>query len=128
MVSPVLLTLLSTMIVFIGGVTRIYHTDIRIAITVMVLVFNFATFLLFGLDKCCATKNARTRIAELVLYYMTFIGGPIGALVGMVVFRHKISKKEFLCRIIPLFVFNFFWLFIYFIATAKTSLSPAFRS
>lgn len=127
MVSPVLLTLLATLIVFVGGVTRIYHTDVRIAIALMVVLFNVATFLLFGLDKCCAKKNSRTRIAELVLYYMTFFGSPIGALLGMLCFRHKTAKREFLCYIIPLFIFNFFWVFVYFIATARKSLSSAFK-
>ena len=126
MIWPILTTLIITIFVFVGGVTGVYKTDIRIAILLMVIMFNLLTFFLFGLDKCCA-RNEGSRVAEVVLFYMTFFGSPIGAGLGMVIFNHKRSKKEFLCVIIPLCLVNMIWLFLYFMLTAKKSLSGAFN-
>lgn len=126
MIFPLSITLIATLLVFVGGVTRLYKTDIRIAIIIMVVMFNLLTFFLFGLDKCCA-KNEGSRVAEVVLFYMAFFGSPIGAALGITIFNHKRSKKEFLMIIIPLCFVNMLWLFLYFILTARKSLSAAYN-
>eukprot|EP01083_Nonionella_stella_P169329 573986_1 len=53
---------------------------------------NFASFVVFGIDKSLA-KCGFCRISELVLYPMC-VFGPIGALFGMSVFRHKINQDK----------------------------------
>ena len=49
---------------------------------------SFATFLLYGIDKLKAKQGAY-RISERVLLIFSFFGGAIGALFGMLLFRHK---------------------------------------
>ena len=51
-------------------------------------------FLLFGYDKFQANRNG-WRIPERVLYGLTILGGGIGGLAGMLVFRHKTRKNVF---------------------------------
>jgi len=125
MMIPVLLTVTATVIVFVGGLRRTYDTDIRLAIGMMLIVFNLVTFVLFAFDKFSAiTKHSR--VAEVVLFYMTFYGSPVGALLGMFCFNHKTSKGRFKVYVFPLMIFNMLWVFVYFMATARTSLSAAF--
>jgi len=52
------------------------------------------TFLTFGYDKVIAGKN-RTRVPESVLLSLVFLGGTVGALAGMSIFRHKTVKSAF---------------------------------
>ena len=55
---------------------------------------NFITYLLFGIDKAKATKK-KWRIPEKYLFLSTFLGGSIGAIIGMKQFHHKTQKSEF---------------------------------
>ncbi|WP_300351077.1 DUF1294 domain-containing protein [Chryseobacterium sp.] len=64
----------------------------------LLLFINLITFTTFALDKWKAVKHKR-RISELSLYIMTFLGGTLGAILGILIFRHKISKKSFLLKI-----------------------------
>ncbi|KFF01520.1 DUF1294 domain-containing protein [Chryseobacterium luteum] len=63
----------------------------------LLLITNLITFLVFALDKWKAVKHQR-RISENTLLLLTFFGGTIGAVLGMLIFRHKISKKSFLLK------------------------------
>lgn len=58
-------------------------------------VINIITFLLYGYDKQQAKQKLR-RIPEKVLLGLAAIGGSIGALWGMKVYRHKIRKWKFI--------------------------------
>ena len=58
------------------------------------LAMSVITFVMFGIDKYRAVKGGY-RIPIAVLLGMAFAGGSIGALLGMVVFRHKIRKNYF---------------------------------
>lgn len=55
---------------------------------------NLSSFLLFGFDKLQAITK-RKRVPELTLYLSALLGGPIGALVAMYLFRHKTKKLSF---------------------------------
>lgn len=59
----------------------------------LVLV-NLVAFILFGLDKAYAKKNAR-RIPEKNLLFWAWIGGSSGAFLGMKIFHHKTHKPRF---------------------------------
>lgn len=63
----------------------------------IVLFINIISFMLFGIDKRKAVKHQR-RIPEFTLLSVTFSGGTVGGLLGMAVFRHKISKRIFLIK------------------------------
>lgn len=49
---------------------------------------NLVTFIAFGIDKRRAAKH-RYRIPEKNLFGLAIVGGSIGALFGMYVWRHK---------------------------------------
>ena len=55
---------------------------------IYLVVVNLAAFLLYGSDKRRA-KRGRWRISEKNLFLAAILGGSIGALAGMRVFRHK---------------------------------------
>jgi uncharacterized membrane protein YsdA (DUF1294 family) len=55
------------------------------------------TFATFALDKWKAVKHKR-RISEFNLLILTFLGGTLGAVLAMLIFRHKVSKKSFLWK------------------------------
>ena len=53
---------------------------------------NVLTFLVYGIDKWKA-KRAKWRIREAALLGLAVLGGSIGALLGMKVWRHKTMHK-----------------------------------
>ena len=57
-------------------------------------VVNGATLLCYGADKLAALLHWR-RIPERTLLALALLGGSLGALLGMAIFRHKISKESF---------------------------------
>lgn len=52
------------------------------------------TFLVFGFDKWRAGR-VEPRVSEARLLWLSALGGWLGGLLGMIVFRHKISKWSF---------------------------------
>ncbi len=74
------------------------------------IVINIISFLVYGMDKYAAKKNL-SRVSERCLFFFGFIGGCLGALFGMVTFRHKTKKiKFYLWNIINLGI----WLYLFF--------------
>lgn len=55
---------------------------------------NIITFLIYGMDKYKA-KNQKWRISEKTLIGLAVIGGVIGAIAGMQIFRHKTKHAKF---------------------------------
>lgn len=64
----------------------------------ILLITSLITFIIFGWDKRLSIKHKR-RIPESTLFGFTFLGGTVGAILGMLIFRHKISKKSFLLKL-----------------------------
>ncbi len=52
------------------------------------VLINVITFAVYGADKRRAQKD-RWRVPERTLFLLAVLGGSIGALLGMRVFRHK---------------------------------------
>ena len=67
-------------------------------IFILLLTLNVSTFLLYGWDKRQA-KNKQWRTSENALLMVAFLGGSLGAVLGMLFFRHKTSKPSFLVKI-----------------------------
>ncbi|MCX8523131.1 DUF1294 domain-containing protein [Chryseobacterium formosus] len=63
----------------------------------LLLIINIIAFITFAWDKWKAVKHKR-RISEAFLFTLIFLGGTIGAILGMLIFRHKISKRSFLIK------------------------------
>ncbi|KIC62814.1 DUF1294 domain-containing protein [Chryseobacterium taiwanense] len=61
------------------------------------LLINFFSFVIFGLDKRKSIVHRR-RIPETTLLGISFLGGTIGSIAAMLIFRHKISKTSFLLK------------------------------
>ncbi|MCM1126973.1 MAG: DUF1294 domain-containing protein [Lachnospiraceae bacterium] len=55
---------------------------------------NLMGFALMGIDKYKAKKRA-FRIPEATLFIVAAIGGSIGSIIGMYVFRHKTRHRAF---------------------------------
>ena len=60
----------------------------------LTIPLNFINFILFGYDKFQAIHDG-WRVPERVILGLSFFGGGIGGLAGMVVFRHKTRKNLF---------------------------------
>ena len=70
------------------------------------LIFiNVLTFIIFFMDKSKA-KTKMWRIPEYILITVSLLGGGIGALMSMVIFKHKLSKKKFYIGIPSIIVLN----------------------
>ena len=61
---------------------------------VYIFIINLIAFAAYGIDKGKARHGAR-RIPEKTLIGLAAIGGAIGALIGMLTFRHKTRKIKF---------------------------------
>ena len=57
-------------------------------ILVYLIVINFISFTAMGVDKARARKRL-WRIPESTLFVLALIGGSVGSIAGMYVFRHK---------------------------------------
>ena len=72
-------------------------------ILLMILIaLNLVAFILYGVDKWKAKKGA-WRIPEATLLLMAALGGSLGALLGMELFRHKTKHWKFKV-LVPLFL------------------------
>lgn len=71
-------------------------------INLYLTIINISSVLLMGIDKILAIKKKR-RISEHTLITISFFGGSIGTLLGMLIFRHKIRKPKFYI-LVPLFI------------------------
>lgn len=65
---------------------------------VYLIVTNSILFLMMGYDKYQAIKK-RSRIPEIVFLVLSFLGGGIGTLLGMILFHHKTRKIKFILLI-----------------------------
>lgn len=61
---------------------------------------NLVTFTVYGVDKAKARRGA-WRVSEKTLFLLPLLGGSVGALLGMRVFRHK-TKHWYFAWGIPL--------------------------
>ena len=67
------------------------------AVQSWLLATTVVTFLTYGYDKAIAGSKW-TRVPEKVLLLLAFVGGTIGALMGMRLFHHKTAKGSFRLR------------------------------
>ena len=64
------------------------------AFAIYLVGINILTFLIYGADKWKA-KRDKWRIPEDTLIWLAIVGGSVGALLGMYLFRHKTKHRKF---------------------------------
>lgn len=79
---------------FSAVVLRVYS----LIVPAYLLCVNLAGFIMMLSDKRRAVKDKR-RIRESTLFWTAILGGSIGALAGMLCFRHKTKHKSFVIGI-----------------------------
>lgn len=67
----------------------------RLILILYILAVNILGFFMMGIDKQRARKRA-FRIPEATLFMIALIGGSIGSIAGMHLFRHKTRHWYFL--------------------------------
>lgn len=72
-------------------------------LTIVFLIMNIFAFVIMSYDKRLA-KMKRTRIPENNLLTISILGGSLGILSAMILFRHKTSKGSFVLK----FIFTIF--------------------
>lgn len=80
----------------------------------ILLLLNLFSFFIFKKDKMNA-RNGKRRISEFFLCFITLIGGTIGSILSMQIYRHKTKKFSFISKILVIVLIQFivFWRFIY---------------
>lgn len=68
--------------------------EIWIILIVYLSAVNLTGFILMGVDKSKA-KRRKWRIPEATLFLVALIGGSIGSIAGMYIFRHKTKHLYF---------------------------------
>lgn len=76
------------------------------------LIINLAGFLLMGVDKRKARKN-KWRIPEKTLFLTALLGGSIGSILGMYMFRHKTKHTAFVLGMPCILVLQCILLFLF---------------
>ena len=77
-------------------------------------LINLMTFIMFGIDKSKA-RSGSSRISEASLFLISLIGGALGGLLGMMLFRHKTRKmgfKAIMFIIILINIYLYYWLYL----------------
>ena len=91
-------------------------------LAIWLVVINVVTFFVFGVDKLKAkykeTHEKTRRIPEKTLFLLSGMGGSVGALLGMRVWRHKTLHKSFRFGIPAILVLQILivfglWLYLY---------------
>ena len=77
-----------------------FIVEYRLAFLIYLCVINLAAFIMYAVDKAKAKRGA-WRIPEARLIGIAFLGGSLGALLGMQIFRHKTQHVKFVL-LVPL--------------------------
>ena len=85
--------------------------NLRNAIIYLILI-NIIAFCAMGIDKKKA-KYGKWRISESALFILVLLGGGIGGIAGMYVFRHKTQKPRFVIGFPIILIFEIFVVIYY---------------
>lgn len=64
------------------------------SLVIYLIFINILTFTLYVIDKRKARRGKR-RIPEETLIWLAIVGGSVGALLGIYLFRHKTKHRKF---------------------------------
>lgn len=74
-------------------------------IAIYLILINLITFLAMYIDKRKAKKGKR-RIPEKTLFILVGLGGGVGGILGMYLFRHKTKKTRFVIGFPAILIFE----------------------
>lgn len=89
------------------------------------LTISVLSFILVGCDKYLA-RNKKRRVSENTLLFWTFLGGSLGAGMGMWVFKHKTSKRNFLWKFYGVLIIQLIFLVVIYYFIDKQFYSRGF--
>lgn len=92
--------------------------DIFVVLLIYLEAVNLFTMAVYGVDKYLA-KVHRERIPEAALLGLAAVGGAVGALAGMLLFRHKIRKRKFTVGVPAILALEIAFFLCLFFVTAK---------
>ena len=82
-------------------------------IMIYLIIINVLAFVMYGIDKRKAVKG-RWRISEAALLTVAALGGSLGSLLAMELFRHKTKHKKFTIGVRLLLVLHISLLVLYY--------------
>ncbi|WP_345979077.1 DUF1294 domain-containing protein [Sulfurimonas sp. HSL3-2] len=82
---------------------------------VYLITVNIFAFMLYGYDKIKALSNNRNvrRVPEFRLLLSSLLGGSVGSLIAMFLFRHKIKKTSFLIKFVSVVILQLAVIVVY---------------
>lgn len=87
--------------------------DIKTVFAAYFIILNIVGFVMSAVDKSAA-KRHKWRVPEKDLFAVSLLGGAVGTLISMLIFRHKTKHKRFMIGI-PLIILAQISLFIFLI-------------
>ena len=81
-------------------------------ILIYFLIINLIGLLIMYIDKKRA-KKGKWRIPEKTIFIVTILGGGIGTITGMYLFRHKTKKIEFTFGLPFITILEIVWIIYY---------------
>lgn len=87
--------------------------DLKMVFAAYFIAVNIAGFIMLAVDKSAA-KRHKWRVPEKDLFAVSLLGGAVGTLISMLIFRHKTKHKRFMIGI-PLIILAQISLFIFLI-------------
>lgn len=79
---------------------------------IYLIIINLIAFLAMYIDKKKA-KYGKWRISETTLFTLVLLGGGIGGIAGMYIFRHKTKKPRFVIGFPAILIFEIFVVIYY---------------
>ncbi len=82
---------------------------------IYLLCINLLAFILYAYDKLQSLKNSKNirRVPEKKLLFTTLLGGTVGSILAMVIFRHKIKKVSFIIKFSVIVIIQAIVIFLY---------------
>jgi uncharacterized membrane protein YsdA (DUF1294 family) len=76
---------------------------------------SILSFIVYAYDKIQSLKNQRNikRVSEAKLLFLSFIGGTVGSILSMIIFRHKIKKTSFIIKFLLVIIAQIILIFLY---------------
>ena len=93
------------------------HIDFTLSyLQLYLIIINIFAFIFYGYDKAQAIKTSQniSRVSENKLLLSSFVGGSIGSLFAMFLFRHKIKKPSFMIKYLLVVIVQIIVAFVYY--------------